>query len=394
MITYGKQYIDENDVKIIKASIQNKILTSGKFLINFEKKIKDNVKSKYSLACSNGTSALYLAFVALNIKKNDVVIMPAVNFVASANIASFFGCKIFFADIDIQTGQMSPVSLINCIKKNKIKKIKLIVTMYMGGHPKDIVEFSKLKKKYKFKILEDACHAFGASYKFRNSFIKIGSCKHSDICVFSFHPLKTITTGEGGCLTSNKQLFYNRAKIARNHGFDLNQKHHWKYDLVFPSLNFRLNELNSALGISQLNKLNFFLKKRAQVAKAYDNLFKSDSILKKIISTPKINIEKNIKSSWHLYTIFINFKKLNANKDELIKFLLKKKVKVQFHYTPIVNFKNFKRPLKDYPNSLLYSKSVVSLPIFVGLTLNQQKKVVKFIKIFLKKYLKKRSQSL
>ena len=365
MITYGKQYTDNNDVKLVGNSILNKLLTSGKFLRIFEKRIKNNVKSKYSLACSNGTSALYLAFVALNIKKNDVVVMPAVNFVASANIASFFGCNIIFADIDIDTGQMSPQTLVECIKKNKLKKISLLITMYMGGHPKNIEEFYKLKNKYKFKILEDACHAFGSSYKSKYLFNKVGSCKHSDICAFSFHPLKTITSGEGGCLTTNNQSFYNTAKVARNHGFDSNNKYHWKYNLKFPSFNFRLNELSCALGVSQLKKLSFFLKKRNLIAKNYDFLFKNEDIFNKIITTPKINEQKKLRSSWHLYSIFINFKKLKTNKDQLIKFLLKNKVRVQFHYTPIVNFKHFKKPIRNYPNALLYSSSVISLPIFV-----------------------------
>ena len=388
MIPYGKQYTDANDVKIVESSILSKFLTNGKFLKIFEKKIKDNVKSKYSLACTNGTSAIYLAFVALNIKKNDVVIMPAINFVACANIASFFGCNIIFADIDVDTGQMSPQTVIACIKKNKLKKISLLITMYMGGHPKNIEEFYKLKNKYKFKILEDACHAFGSSYKSKNLFNKVGSCKHSDICAFSFHPLKTITSGEGGCITTNNQSFYNKAKIARNHGFDSNVKYHWKYNLKFPSLNFRLNELNCALGVSQLKKLNFFLKKRNQIAKNYDFLFKNENIFDKIIITPKINEQKNLKSSWHLYTIFINFKKIKSNKDQLIKFLLFFKIKVQFHYTPIIKFKNFKKPIKNYPNTLLYSNSVISLPIFIELTIFEQKKIVHLVKNFIQKYTK------
>ena len=388
MIPYGKQYTDFNDVKKVGNSIKNKYLTNGKILEDFEKKIKINVKSKYSLACSNGTSGLYLAFIALGINKNDIVIMPTINFVASANIAYFFGCKIFFADIDIETGQMSPKTLANCIKKNNLKKIKLVITMYMGGHPNNIKEFYKLKNKFKFKLLEDACHAFGASYKSKNSFIKIGSCKHSDICVFSFHPLKTITTGEGGFLTTNQKLLYKRAKIGRNHGFDLDNKNHWKYNLLFPSMNFRLNELNCALGLSQMKKLNFFLKKRDQIANNYDSLFRLDNFFKEIISIPNVNKDKKIKSSWHLYSISINFKKLTANKDKLIKYLLKNKIKVQFHYTPIINFQHFKEPIKNYPNSLLYSYNFISLPIYVGLTLSEQKKVVKYIKFFVKKNLK------
>lgn len=207
LINYGKQFTDQNDKKLVTKSFDQINLTSGKYLNLFENKIKNFLKCKYVVACSSGTSAIFLAMKSINLKKNDVVIMPIINFVASANIANLLGCKIYFADVHEKTGQMTPETLKKCIKDNKLKKIKVVLTMYMAGHPYNVLEFYKLKNKYKFTLIEDACHAFGSQYKI-NSSHKIGSCKHSDISTFSFHPLKTITTGEGGCLTTNNYKIF------------------------------------------------------------------------------------------------------------------------------------------------------------------------------------------
>ena len=158
-----------------------------------------------------GTSALYLAFKSLNITSKDNIIIPSINFVASCNMLRLLGANVFIADVDKHTGQMRPIDVLNCIKKNNLKKIKAIVTMYMGGSPDHVVEFYNLKKKINFKIIEDACHALGSKYKHKNKIYKIGSCKHSDISVFSMHPVKTITSGEGGLITTNTKEIYKRS---------------------------------------------------------------------------------------------------------------------------------------------------------------------------------------
>ena len=178
--------------------------------------------------------------------------MPAINFVAIYNLCKLIGAKIFLADVSPDTGQMTPGSLLNCIKKNKIKKIKAIVTMYLGGYPQNVNEFYKIKKIYKCYLIEDACHALGAKYKVGKDVFNIGSCAHSDFCVFSLHPVKTITSGEGGLVTTNNQSFSKKIKLLRSHG--IIKSSHWKYDIKFPALNYRLSDINCALSLSQLKK--------------------------------------------------------------------------------------------------------------------------------------------
>ena len=182
IINYGKQYLDNKDYNEVKKVLKLDVITRGKFVNQFEKKISNLVNSKFSIVCNSGSSALFLSFLALNLKSGDNVIMPAVNFIASYNSAVFFGANIYLADVDKNTGQMTPNNVKECIKKFNIKKLKIILTQYHGGYPENIYEFYRLKKKYNCKIIEDACHSFGASYKHKNKIYKIGSCVHSDLC--------------------------------------------------------------------------------------------------------------------------------------------------------------------------------------------------------------------
>ena len=190
IIPYGRQYIDQNDVKTVSNVLKKDLITSGNEIINFEKKITSYLKCKYSSVCNSGTSAILLALLSIGLKKNDVIIMPSVNFIASYNMAKFIGAKIYLADVNKVTGQMSPTDVEECRKKFKLKKVNAIITMYNGGYPENIYDFYKLKKKLNCYLIEDACHALGAEYKFNENFYKIGSCKHSDISTFSLHPLR------------------------------------------------------------------------------------------------------------------------------------------------------------------------------------------------------------
>ena len=209
-IPYGRQYIDSQDIRIVSKALQEDLITTGRYVKKFEKKISDFLKVKYAVSCNSGTSALHLALMAINLKKDDVIIMPAINFIAVYNMARFMNAKIILSDVDALTGQMTPNLLLECIKNNKLKKIKAIITMYLGGYPENVVEFYKIKKKFKCYLIEDACHALGSRYLFNKKFLPIGSCKHSDISTFSLHPVKTITSGEGGLVTTNNKFFYNR----------------------------------------------------------------------------------------------------------------------------------------------------------------------------------------
>jgi len=307
--------------------------------------------------------------------------MPAINFIASYSMAKFMNAKIYLADVDSLTGQMTPKTLINCINKNKIKKIKAVVTMYLGGYPENVIEFYKIKKKYKFYLIEDACHSLGAQYFYNKKYIPIGSCKHSDIATFSLHPVKTITSGEGGLVTTNNKLIYNQICLLRSHGIEKNKKFHWKYNILKPSFNYRLSDMNCALALSQLKKINKFINYRKRINDFYRSHLKTNN---KFVNFPNYVCGK---PSFHLFLISFNFKK-NDEKDKLLKFLKKENINCQYHYIPIYKFNLFKKKLdlNFYKEAEYYYKNVFSLPIYYNLNFNLIDKIVKKIKFFFLKY--------
>tara|TARA_B100000963_G_C22629391_1_gene674083 strand:+ start:11 stop:1159 length:1149 start_codon:yes stop_codon:yes gene_type:complete len=370
-IPYGRQYIDKKDLLAVQHSLKNEKITTGDYVERFEKKINKFLKCKYSVSCNSGTSALFLAFKAIDLNKNDKVIMPSINFISSYNIAKLFGAQIFLADVDKSTGQMTPDDVVDCCKKFKLKNIKALIVMYNGGYPQNADKFYKLKKKYGFKIIEDACHALGAEYVFKKKTYKIGSCKHSDISTFSFHPLKTITTGEGGLITSNKKNYYSKIKKLRSHGIEKSKHIHWKYDVVYNSLNFRLTDFQCALGITQLNKISKFVKRRKKIFNYYRSKLKNN----KNFSIPYHN--KNYSSSHHLF--ILNIQNLNLKKkDDLFNFMKRKKIILQYHYIPIFNFKIFKGKFIGKKSKIYYNTSL-SLPIYYGLSKKKINYVIKNI---------------
>jgi dTDP-4-amino-4,6-dideoxygalactose transaminase len=288
-IPYGRQFINYQDIKFVSKSLKEDLITTGNYVKKFENNISKFFNVKYASTCNSGTSALHLAFMAIELKKDDVVIMPAINFIAAYNMARFMNAKIFLADVDPLTGQMTPDTLLECIKNNKIKKIKVIVTMYLGGYPENVFEFYNIKKKYNCYLIEDACHALGSKYLFNKNFFYIGSCKHSDLSTFSLHPVKTITTGEGGIVTTNNKVFYNRIISFKSHGIKKDKISHWKYDISKSGFNYRLSDINCALGLSQLKKINNFINYRKKVFNVYNAELKK-KILLIFLFIKKINL--------------------------------------------------------------------------------------------------------
>jgi len=380
-ITYGKQFIDSKDINSVKNSLKEKFITTGNFVKKFEDRIKKETNSKFVVTCINATAGLHLAFVAIDLKKEDIVIMPAINFIAAFRMAALLGAKIFLADVDPYSGQMTPETLNKCIKKNKISKIKLIITMYLGGYPENIKEFFNIKKKYKCYLIEDACHALGAKYKFNNKFISVGSCVHSDISVFSFHPVKPITTGEGGAITTNNKIIADKIILLKTHGIK-KKKNYWDYDISQLGFNYRLSDINCSLGFSQIKKLSIFLLKRKKICSLYAQRFlKYHNYLRVFTNSKDIN-------SYHLILLSINFQKLKYSKDHMINFLNKLNIFPQYHYKPIYKFSFYKKNNNVFPGAEFFFKSNISLPIFHTLSKKNQEKVVKSIIKYIIKYKK------
>jgi len=377
-IPYNKQYIDSKDIELVSTALKGKLITTGKFVESFENKITKLLKCKYAISCSSGTAAIHLALLSIGIKKNDVVIMPAINFVAAYSMCLQMGAKIYLADVDKLSGQITPKTLLECIGKNNLKAIKSVITMYMGGYPENIIEFFKIKKKYNFFLIEDACHAFGSKYKFKNKSAHVGSCKHSDISTFSLHPVKTFTTGEGGLVTTNSKLLNSRIKLFRSHGIERNKKSHWQYDIKKFGFNYRLSDINCALGISQLKKINRFIKSRKIIYNFYKKEFQKFSDTIKII-----NFSKSCNPSYHLMLVSIDFTNTKKTKQKLLKFLQRNNVLAQYHYIPIFKLSAYPRKNDYFESAMHYYKSTISLPIYYNLKKKNIKKITSLIINFL-----------
>jgi dTDP-4-amino-4,6-dideoxygalactose transaminase len=376
-IPYGRQHIDSSDIKAVSKAMKADLITTGDYVKKFENIITKLLNVKFAVSCNSGTSAIHLAFLSINLTKNDVVIMPAINFIAAYNLAKIMRAKIFLADVDPSTGQMTPAKLLECINKNKLKKIKAVLTMYLGGYPENVIEFYKIKKKLGFLLIEDACHAFGAQYNFRGRNIHIGSCKHSDISTFSLHPVKTITSGEGGVVTTNNNFFFKNMRLFRSHGLK-KSRFHWDYEILFHGLNYRLSDINCALAISQIKKIKKFINLRKRIYFFYKKKFYN---FNSFFALPKYS--KNIKSSYHLFLINFNLKKILINKKNFFKNMLENKIICQYHYKPIFLFKKiFKQKFmkKDFKGAIAYYKNTISLPIFPDLSKKNQIFIIKIVK--------------
>ena len=381
-IFYGRQSISDNDIKNVKKSLKYKTLTQGPLVAKLENNFKKYLGSKYALVCSSGTSAIHLSLLSIGIKKNDIIIMPSINFIAVYNLSVSLGAKVILIDVDPLTGQMIPEKVLSIIKTKNKTKIKAIVTMNLGGYPENIKKFFDIKKKFGLYLIEDACHALGSNFLYNNKLKKIGSCKYADISTFALHPLKVITSGEGGVISTNNHLLAKKIEMLRSHGLKKNKKYYWKYTHEDFGYNYRLSEINCSLAISQLSRIESFIKKRKKIAKYY---VKNLIPLKNFITIP--NYSNFDLSSFHLFVIHINLKNLKGSKDDFFKFLNKKKIYPQFHYMPIYRLvKNIKYSLNKFKNTEKYYKSAVSIPIYFDLTFKDQDHVIKSIKKYINIY--------
>lgn len=381
-IPYGKQFIDKKDIAEVVKSLKNRFITTGSYVKKFENSIKKKFNSKFAISCSSATAGLHLAFKSINLKKNDVILMPSINFISSYSMAKQMGAKIYLVDVDGETGQMTKKNIASCIKKNKIKKVKVLISMYLGGYVENNIDLFKIKKKLGCYLIEDACHAIGSSYLYKKNFYKIGSCKHSDICVFSFHPVKSITTGEGGAILTNSKKISKKLEIFRSHGI-LRKKKYWNYNIQELGYNYRLSDLNCALGYNQLKKIDIFLKKRCEIFSYY---VKKLNPYKQYIFLPKAENKKNL---YHLFLLGINFDKIKNHKDHFIEYLNKKKIFPQFHYVPIYKFSFFKnKKEKEFVGTEEYLRRYLSFPIYYELTKEDQNYIINCVINYILKYKK------
>ena len=383
-IFYGRQYIDNKDIKSVNKILKSQFLTQGPCIEKFENDLKKKTSSKYAILANSATSCLILACRALGLKKNDLVWTSPNTFVSTSNSALHCGAKVDLVDIDIETGNISVKSLkeklIKAKKKNQLPK--LLIPVHFAGQPTEQKEIWKLSRKYNFKILEDASHSLGAKHHQEI----VGSCKWSHIVVMSFHPVKPITTGEGGVALTNKKKLAQKMQLLRTHGVQKklpikvkSQIGDWYYDLKELGFNFRMSDIHASLGISQLKKLNYFVNERNKIAKIYDTILKNNQNM-----VPLKKMRHN-HSSYHLYVIRIISNKLNI-RNRLIKFLKTKNIFLNVHYIPVhyhTYYKKFKINRSSLKNSEKYFSQAISLPIYVGLKKNNRSILLKLLIILL-----------
>ncbi len=379
-IPYGKQKISNDDIENIIEVLKSDWLTQGPKIDLFEKKISNKTNSNFSVSVNSATSALHLSCLSLGVSSNDLVWTSPNTFVASANCALYCGAEIDFVDIDSRTWCMSEVELEKKLQKHKLQKLKMpkvVIPVHLSGQSCNMEVIHKLSKKFGFSIIEDASHAVGSIYKNK----PVGNCFFSDITVFSFHPVKIITTGEGGAALTNNKEIYTKLKRLRSHGItkDLNEmvnnrNGEWYYEQIELGFNYRMSDLHAALGISQLNQLDYFVKKRNQVSDIY----------KKTLNFTKIKeqfVPEDVISSRHLYPIRVS----KSERNKLFNLLRNNNFGVNLHYLPVhlhpyyrkIGFKE-----GDFPEAELYSKEAISLPIYPDLNREDQMRIVDQINKF------------
>ena len=381
---YSQQNIDKSDIVEVGKVLRSKYLTSGPKVVEFEKKVGKYVNSKFSVAVNSATSGLHIACLALGLKKKDIAWTSPISFVASANCALYCGADVDFVDIDKDTFNISTFELEQKLKfAKKLKKLpKVLIVVHLAGSPCDMSKIKELSKKYKFYIIEDASHALGSIYKGS----KIGSCKYSDITVFSFHPVKIITTGEGGMATTNQKMLAERMRDLSTHGiikdssrFISKSSCPWFYEQQYLGFNYRITDIQSSLGLSQLSKLSRFVKKRNEIFYIYSDLLRDQPI-------SILEIPKNVYSALHLMIIRLN------NSDEefhrsVFKELRNHDIGVQLHYLPVhlqPYYKNLGFKVGDFPNAEFYAKNAISLPIYPALKLEEINYIVEVLKNLLR----------
>ena len=379
MIPYGRQNINDEDIESVVNVLKSDFLTQGPITPKFENHIAKYCGVKHALAVVNATAALHISCLALEVGPGDIVWTSPISFVASANCAIYCGATIDFVDIDSRTYNMSveflEEKLIEAKKNGKLPKV--VIHVHLAGQSCDMEKIKYLSNEYDFKIIEDASHAIGGNYKNE----KIGNCKYSDITVFSFHPVKIITTCEGGVCTTNDQNIYNKLYKLRSHGIVRNQNELefksdglWYYEQVELGYNFILNDLQAALGVNQLKRIDKFVEERNNLANRYNELLvdKRDLIIP--YQDPKTL------SSFHLYVIRV---KQNEGQDRktLFEKFRNSGIFVNVHYIPIYRHPYYKKMFSedDFPNAEKYYSEAITLPIFPGLSNVQMDEIIKII---------------
>ena len=369
-IPYGKQNINQDDINSVIEVLRSDFITQGETVPKFEESIASHCDVKYAVAANSATSSLHIACLALGVGVGDTVWTSPNSFVASSNCALYCGAKVDFVDIDSNTFNMSvdflEEKLIKAAKENCLPKV--VIPVHIAGQSCEMDRIFDLSKKYNFSIIEDASHAIGAKYKGR----PVGACDYSDITVFSFHPVKIITTAEGGMATTNNKDLFDKMNRLRSHGITRDREimakddGPWYYEQLDLGFNYRMPDILAALGLSQMSRLSEFVEKRNQIANIYQ-----DKLSHLPIKLPQMI--RDAYSSYHLFILQIE------NRDEVFKKLRDENIGVNLHYIPIHLQPFYKRlgfQIGDFPNAEAYYSKAISIPVYPDLDYNSQMRVI------------------
>lgn len=378
MIPYGRQEISVADIEAVVAVLRSDFLTQGPAVPAFEKAVADYCGAQYAVAVNSATSALHIACLALGVGKGDVIWTTPITFVASANCALYCGATVDFVDIDPGTYNLSverlAAKLAQAEKTGKLPKV--VIPVHLGGQPCDMAEIHALGERFGFKVIEDAAHAIGGRYKGK----PIGNCQYSDITAFSFHPVKIITTGEGGMALTNDAQLAKRLRLSRSHGItsDAADMHSrlgdelWNYQQINLGFNYRMTDIHAALGLSQMQRVDEFVSRRQTIAKRYDEMLANMPI-----ATPWQHPDSY--SSFHLYLIRLKLGEIRKTHRHVYEAMHASGILVNLHYIPV-----YRQPFYEQMGFVTgycqqaerYYAEAISLPMYPGLTKEQQDSVV------------------
>jgi len=380
-IPYGRQDITEADIEAVVAVLKSDFLTQGPLVPKFEQAVSNYCGVHYALALNSATSALHVACLALGLGPGDWLWTSPITFVASANCGLYCGAKIDFVDIDSRTYNLCPVELERKLERANAegRLPKVVVAVHLCGQACDMVAINRLAQRYGFKVIEDASHAIGGRFQGE----PIGNCRYSDVTIFSFHPVKIITTAEGGMALTNNAELAKKISLFRSHGITRDpaqmtceSEGPWFYQQIELGFNYRLTDLQAALGLSQMDRLQHYVAQRNELASRYDELLSALPV-----TTPWQN--PNSYSSRHLYVIRLPLGKLKRSRLEIFNSLRASGIEVNLHYIPVYTHPYYQRigfNASDFPHSQQYYSEAVSLPMYATLTESQQNRVVAAIK--------------
>ena len=375
-LQYGRQYIDEEDISRVVEVLRGDYLTTGPYLKNFEEALAKKVGAQYAVAVTSGTAALHCAVIAAGIEKGDEVLVTPMTFAASANCILYVGATPIFVDVEENTGNID----VNKIEEKITDKTKAIIAVSYRGSPVKIDKIMDIAKKHNLIVIEDAAHAIGAKYKD----IYVGN--NADMTIFSFHPVKHITTGEGGAITTNDKELYRRLIEVRSHGITRNvdimenKDDPWYYEQIDLGYNYRMPDINAALGASQIKKLDSFIEKRKELATLYSSMLKGNQYVTLLEDT-----EGGFNSE-HIYVIKLNLEKLNCTRREVFSALIKENIGVNVHYIPVY-FHPYYRKL-GYKRGICpvceeFYERIITLPLHVSMNRDDVISVIKALdKVF------------